>query len=77
MGREDEWQNGVDCRYKLVRVDDTAGDNLLLVTSSLTLEYTSAGYWDRSLQVKRRILTGCFVLSESVYHSYYELAIKV
>lgn len=29
------------------------------------------------LQVKRRILTGCFVLCESAYHDYYELAIEV
>ena len=28
-------------------------------------------------QVKRRILTGCFVLCESAYHDYYELAIEV
>ncbi|CAN0361886.1 unnamed protein product, partial [Ectocarpus fasciculatus] len=28
-------------------------------------------------EVKRRILTGCFVLCESAYHDYYELAIEV
>ena len=29
------------------------------------------------LKVKLRILTGCYVLCESAYHDYYELAIEV
>ncbi|CAM9694584.1 unnamed protein product [Pylaiella littoralis] len=34
----------------------------------------TAGFGD---EVKRRILTGCFVLCESAYHDYYEFAIEV
>ena len=37
----------------------------------------SACFAGVDLKVKLRILTGCYVLCESAYHDYYELAIEV